>query len=76
MTPPEHQSPAPDQPHVSFANNGRPTEVWFVQGKKANRAFKASLNRENATLSEKPDHNPPTSHEKTYPQHDLNKKEG
>jgi len=56
MTLPESQSPAR---HVRFANNARPTEVWFVQGKKANRAFKAALNRENATLSEKTDLDPP-----------------
>lgn len=56
MTSPEHPSRNPVQSNVSFANNGVPTEVWFVQGKKANRAFKATLNRENATLSEE---NPP-----------------
>lgn len=74
MTPQELQNPSPDQPRVSFANNGRPTEVWFVQGKKANRAFKATLNRQDATLSEDSYH-PPTHHDETKdPQRGLNQK--
>lgn len=49
----------------------RPTQVWFVQGKKANKEFRSalSLHRENATLSEK-------DVEQADPQPDVNKEEG
>jgi len=48
-----------------------PTQVWFVQGKENNRAFRTalSLHRENATL------HPQTGDvEEKYPKHDVDKK--
>jgi len=48
----------------------QPTQVWFVQGKKNNQAFRTalSLHRENATL------NPSTADvEEKHPKHDVRK---
>jgi hypothetical protein len=60
---------------ISQQNNGVPpsipTQVWIVQGKAQNKAFRTalSLHRENATL------NPETANvEEVYPQHNQPKK--
>jgi len=50
----------------------RETQVWWVQGKKANKDFRSALSfhRENATLSET------GSNEKADPEHDVYEEEG
>jgi len=47
--PDENQKDAP-----SVTEKVRPTQVWFVQGKKANKNFRSAfaVHRENATLQE------------------------
>lgn len=60
-------------PQSPKADHGvRPTEIWFVQGKKANKAFRTalSLHREDASLSEDL---PKTHDEKENPEHDVPK---
>lgn len=54
----------------------RPTTVWFVQGKKANKAFRSALalHREETSISET--HLPKTHDEKENPQHDVPEKAG
>lgn len=61
--------PNPDLQH-GFSS---PTQVWFVQGKKNNKAFRTalSLHRENADLSEANKENiPPEDDKKKDPEHD------
>lgn len=60
------QSPlTPPQSPIS-EHGVRPTTVWFVQGKKNNKAFRTalSLHRENCTLSENKENIPPEAHDK------------
>lgn len=61
--PDESQNPAQ---HAT--ETAKPTEVWFVQGKKANKNFRSALaiHRENATLTE-------TDGKKDDPQHRITK---
>lgn len=67
----------PSTPPLAPQRNGLPTQVWFVQGKAANKAFRTalSLHRENATLSENKENIPPDVKE-ADPQRDLNKEKG
>jgi len=57
--------------------NGVPTQVWFVQGKAANKKARATLHRENAILSE--DNPPdPKAQDATQdnPQHNIPEEKG
>lgn len=60
-------------------NNGVPTQVWFVQGKKKNKEFRSALalHREQATLSENKENIPPGKDDvEEDPQPDEPEKEG
>lgn len=61
-------------PNSPKSDHGVSQAVWFVQGKKANKAFRSalSLHRENATLSEVQS----KDDEKAGPQHDGTEEEG
>lgn len=68
-------NPTLTPPLTPISEHGvRPTQVWFVQGKKANRAFRSALalHREDASLQEEKDL-PKTHDEKENPQHDQPK---
>lgn len=61
-------------PNSPKSDHGVSQAVWFVQGKKANKAFRSALalHRENATLSEVQGQD----HEKAGPQHDQSQEAG
>lgn len=61
-------------PNSPKAEDGVSPAVWFVQGRKANKAFRSALalHREDATLSEVQG----THDEKADTQHDVPKEEG
>lgn len=56
-------------------NGVRTTQVWFVQGKKANQTWRTALQllRENATLHEENKENIPPDVEKADPKYDKSK---
>lgn len=62
----------------AIENGVRTTQVWFVQGKAANKAFRSALqlHRENATVGENKENIPPETHDdqKGDPEHDQSQK--
>jgi len=65
---------SPPTPPKTPPRHGVPTQVWFVQGKKANRSFNPPLRREDATLHENKENIPPNDKEEN-PQRDKSEEE-
>lgn len=72
-------NPALTPPLSPKSDNGvRPTTVWFVSGKKNNKAFRSALAlyREDATLSDNKENIPPEDVQKKNDQHVVDEKAG